>query len=275
MAASRNVVTHMVARAALELISRYFKRDRIDALVVKGVATGPLLYRNVGERPISDLDLRVRRNDLTRIVALARRENLRIVRYSRAYQSVIVRIHDFDVDIESCIGAPGLCSLSTDEMFERACFQECGGLGVLTPELHDHVLLLCVNVFKDKIRAASPSAIRDLELITQLENFDAKRFALLVERKHARTIVSIVADWLARERANETWRHIRDEMAPPRQPYASLFRALIRGRPNRWALRVLARVANDDPAERVRALVVLGRWVAERHAARRDTTPAN
>jgi hypothetical protein len=265
-------VAHMVARAALRTVLTRFDQAGIESVVVKGVATASLLYRNFWERPISDVDLRVRREDLARIISVARREDWSICRISPAYGNIVLRVQRFAVDIEASVGPPGLCSLSTNDILERARVEEHDGYFLRTPELHDHVLLLCVNVFKDKIIGANVGALRDLELVAKLKSFDVDEFVSLVRRSQARTLVWIVADWMASQRDNSVWCEVRDALAPPRYLYRRIFRALInKRRTDRMALRVLARVANDAPLERIHALLSLARWVLERYASRDES----
>ena len=52
------------------------------------------------------------------------------------------------VEVETSVGPPGLCGLAVDTMIAHATR---GAEGHLEPELHEHALLLAVNVFKDKL----------------------------------------------------------------------------------------------------------------------------
>jgi hypothetical protein len=165
-----------------------------------------------------------------------------------------------ELDLEAHVGPPGLSALTVDEMIAHAALR-IGALGFphLEPELHEHAVLLCVNVFKDKLAFARPHAVQDLELIATHEGFDAARFADVARRARLATLVWICADWLARSREITAWAAIRDAIGKraPRPLYARAVAALVaRGEPTR-TLTLLARVASDDPLRRARALSAL------------------
>jgi hypothetical protein len=167
-----------------------------------------------------------------------------------------------ELDVESSVGPPGLCALSVDTMIAHAQRRrEPFGFEHLIPELHEHALLLCVNVFKDKMRSAE-HAWTDLERIVGARGFEPGRFVETARRARAETLAFVVAEWMVRERACEAWRPLVEMLSPPSRPrYAQLVRGLAaRGR---WgaATTVVARVACDDPVQRVRALAALARRV--------------
>jgi hypothetical protein len=133
------------------------------------------------------------------------------------------------------------------------------GFPHLEPEIHEHAVLLCVNVFKDKLAFARPHAIRDLERVATHEGFDVARFVDVARRARLTTLAWICADWLARSCHITAWAAIRDALGPraPRPLYARAFSALVaRGEPTR-ALTILTRAASDDAWRRARALSAL------------------
>ena len=226
-------------------------------LPVKGILTARLFYADPGERPIQDVDLRVRPQDLNRVRGIGERAGWRLVSRSRAYGTLGFEVLGFLVEFESHVGPPGLCALRVEDMLRRATRQS-GGLGIahLEPELHDHALHLCVNAFKDKLVDALPWAVRDLELLPGCEGFSPKILATLAREVGAATIVWIVATWLARTRGPMAWDAVRDELgrSAPRPVYRAVFERALQAKPARrgW-LRLLARAGADRPAQRLRA----------------------
>jgi Uncharacterised nucleotidyltransferase len=252
---------HEHARLALEQVLAGCRDSGVDVLPVKGVLTARLLYADPGQRPIQDVDLRVRPEDLKRVRMLGERSGWRLVSRSRAYGTLGFDVLGFLVEFESHVGPPGMCALRIDDMLRRATPQS-GPLGLphLEPELHDHALLLCVNAFKDKLVDALPWAVRDLELLPAHRNFSPERLATLAGDVGAATILWIVAAWVARMRDARAWDHVRSELgrSTPRALYAAVFERALRANPpsRRW-LRVLARAGSDRRAQRIRALGTL------------------
>jgi hypothetical protein len=252
---------HEHARLALEQVLRCCGDEGVDALPVKGVLTGRLLYADPGQRPIQDVDLRVRPGDMSRVLALGHRAGWRQVSRSRAYGTLGFDVLGFLVEFESHVGPPGMCALPVDAMLRRATQQSAPlGLPHLQPELHDHALLLCVNVFKDKLVEALPWAVRDLELLPAQGGFSPDRLAARAKEVGATTILSIVAGWMARRSGPSAWDEVRARLGPsvPRALYTALFERALRAHPpsRRW-LRVLARSGADARTQQIRALGTL------------------
>src|SRR5581483_5943557 len=132
----------------------------------KGIVTSSLLYTDIAERPMLDADVRVRPRDLEGALIAAKRAGADIVARYRAYGSAMLMFDGMQVDIETGVGPPGLCDLSVDRMFSHAERSHVLGFDHLIPELHDHALLLYVNVFKDKIPLAQPASLEDVRRIT-------------------------------------------------------------------------------------------------------------
>jgi hypothetical protein len=205
----------------------------IDVLPVKGVLTAHLFYRDPGERPIRDIDLRVQERDLARVEHVGRRSGWRLLGRSWAYRTLAFEVLGFLVEFESHVGPPGLCGLPVEDMLRRARPSvEPLGLPHLQPEIHDHAVLLCVNAFKDKLVDAVPGAIRDLELLPIQPGFVPDRFVSLAATSGVVTIAWIVANWLVEARRSTGWHGLRERLGrmSPRACYASLFDRLVRSR---------------------------------------------
>jgi Uncharacterised nucleotidyltransferase len=261
--------THVTARRALEIVANGFERAGIDVLAVKGIVTSELLYREPTERPMGDVDVRIRAEDFQRAGEVAKGLEWTIYEWKPAYGAFVLIVEELGVtvDVESVIGAPGLCGLSIAEMLERAT-RGIGEIDVRVPEIHDHAVLLCVNMFKDKMRS-SPWALEDVRRIVEVDGFDADRFAERARRAKVASIVWIVADWMVREKGSAAWGRIRDRLGgrtAPRPVYAWAFRRLMERAPKAMVTRVLARVAADDPRMWIGALAraVLLEWRQER-----------
>ncbi len=249
----------VTASRALETVVKRFDRAGIDTLAVKGVVTTHTLYRDTTERPMTDADVRIRPGDFRAAARVARNETgWRIEEWRPAYGAFVLRVPGLDitVDVESVIGAPGMCSLSIGEMLSRAT-RGAGGVDVRVPELHDHALLMSVNVFKDKLALAAPWALEDARRIVEAEEFDIDLFVDRARRAKVACVAWIVADWMVRKEESATWGRIRQKLGAERAPrplYAWSFRRLQERAPEALATRVLARVAADYPGMWVGAL---------------------
>jgi hypothetical protein len=252
---------HVHARLALERVLAACREGAIDVLPVKGVLTAYLWYPDVGLRPIQDVDLRVRPEDLDRLERVGVRAGWRFIARSRAYAKLAFDVLGFLVEFESHVGPPGLCGLRVDDMLRRSVPRaDVFAVPHLQPELHDHTLLLCVNAFKDKLIDAPAGAVRDLELVPEQTGFSPQRLVDLARASGTTAIVWIVAEWLSRTRGCAAWQSVRERIGNtgPRPIYARLFqRALFSSPPPRRLLRVLARIGADRPSERLRALWVM------------------
>jgi hypothetical protein len=260
-------VSHLVAQAVLAKVLPRFEADGIVALPVKGIVTGGELYADVTERPITDIDLRVVPERLEDVARIVTREGWQRVVYSRAYGNIGFRVDRFSIDVETTVGPPGLCSLRVADMITRAT-RTPPPISQLRPEIHDHAILLCVNVFKDKITRAAPWALRDVELIVARPDFVIDEFIARVQVSRVVSLVWIVADWMATARESARWAAVRDRLGPsPRPLYARLYRTLLARDDDSLPLRLLARAGSDAKRERARALWTAMRWEIERRRA--------
>ncbi len=256
---------HQLAARALRTLVEATEPEGLALLPVKGVLLARTLYADVGERPIADVDLRVRPRDLRRLLRLCRARGWPIGRGSKQWGTFEIEIDRTLIEFETSIGPPGVCGVTVDEMIARASLTSAGlGFPHLEPELHDHALVVCVTVFKDKIHDTVPWALGDLVRFAKQPAFDPRRMAGLAERAGVSTAVWLVADWAASAGGSEGWRAVRDGLgrAPSRPVYARAYRALaVRPRASRLILPLVARAASDRPALRARALVLGGAGV--------------
>jgi hypothetical protein len=242
----------------------------VPALVVKGMVLAYSLHEDATQRPMRDVDVRVRPRDLIRGARAMETAGFPINWVGRQLGAVGLRVGNIDIDLEATIGPPGLCALSVAEMLERSCERVLPrGLRVREPEIHDHAVLLIVNAFKDKLFASMPWALQDLDTIATRCDVD-----LLLDRVRAarvQTITWIVADWMARERSSEAWRAIRSRLGRRRSRplYRRALRSLIANHPSSPLTPLAARIASDSVLQRAWGLTALTLGVAVQAVAQR------
>jgi hypothetical protein len=233
---------------------------------VKGIVTARTLYRDPAERALRDIDVRVADDaTLDELIAYARARGYGVRDHVPSYRTAVLEMHGVDVDVECTVGAPGLCGLEVSEILRRAQIRDdVFGFPCAIPDVHDHALVLAVNVFKDKISLAQPWQFEDVIRIAEQPSFDPSRFVELARETRSLAIACVIAEWLAPRSGG--WRAVRERMGPrpPRLAYARVLRWLFVNAPESMAARVLARLASDDPAMRVRALAVAVRYLQER-----------
>lgn len=257
---------------ALRQVIAVLGEARIDVLPVKGIVTSHLLYDDAADRPMSDIDVRVRRADFSRALDVGRVQDWPIIEHTPRFWEGAFLLPGIMVEIESTIGPPGLCSLSVDELLARASRKvEPFGFPHLEPELNDHALILCINAFKDCLYGLNPWALDDLTRIVRHSDFEADLVARRACAAGVATAVWIVADWLARECDAEAWSEVRDRIGrtPPSPLYARAYRAATRARLSPIAGIFMTTAGGDGAQAKVRGLIMAGAGLAYGGAMRR------
>jgi hypothetical protein len=244
------------------------ERAAIPLLPVKGIVTSRWLYSDVTERPITDVDVRIRPEDLGRLRRLASGAGWQCVRVALSYRNLVYDFGALSLDVEANIGPPGLCGLDVGTMLKRSARRELApGLSVSVPEIHDHAVLLVVNAFKDKIVNAASWSIADLERIVVQPGFRRATFVERAELARVSTVVWLVASYMETARSNGTWGAIRVAMESTgrvRRFYArAVQHELAKAESASLFLRLLTRVGMDSLPMRVAALVHAVAWTAE------------
>lgn len=249
-------LAHVAARDVLRRFAEALRPAQIPVLAVKGIVTGQTLYADPAERPIADVDVRLIHKHIQIVREIGARHGWAILENSYIYRNVVFDINGILVDVEATVGPPGLCGLRVADMFQRASRENLDGEAVWFPELHDHALLLAVNVFKDKLVRAAPWAVEDLKRIALDSAFSPARLARLAETSSSSTLLWIVSDWMARSGATGAWSEVRGACAPfVRRGYARLYRRLVETSAFRPVLLPLVtRMASDRVLERVMAV---------------------
>jgi Uncharacterised nucleotidyltransferase len=242
--------SHVTALRVLETVVPVFEKAGIPTLAVKGVVTAHTLYGDPAERPIGDVDLRIRPEDFRRAMRVAEDAGWEIVERKPAYGAfgMFVGGLGVGVDVESVVGAPGMCGLSIAEMLGRAEWRDFGGVRVRVPEVHDHAVLMCVNLFKDKMVLALPWAVEDARRIVGAEGFEVGVFLGRAQGAKVAGMAWIVADWMG-ERGGMGWEAVKMGLGgkkAPRPHYSFAFQWLSKRRPSSYPMRLLARLGADD-----------------------------
>jgi Uncharacterised nucleotidyltransferase len=251
-------------------------REGIDLLPVKGILSARTLYADVSERVISDIDVRVRPRDVRRVERLARGEGWTVIHRMHAYSNLVLAIDGRDVDVEAHMGPPGVCTITVDTLIARATREDrTFGFSALVMDPHDHALLLVLNAFKDHMATAMAWAIDDLSKVVRAPWFDTATLVERAESGQVRTVLWIVADWMARFMADEVWEAVRDRMGgPSRTAFTSAhlwFESI--GGPGQFPLRVLSRFASDAHRQWPHALGRTLAWQIEAWFSQLGQTP--
>ncbi|APS00761.1 hypothetical protein BCY86_08770 [Pajaroellobacter abortibovis] len=266
---SSNWIAHHASVHALSLVQKACDTHSIKILPVKGILTSYLLYEDPFKRTLSDVDIRISQSDLGKLLSIASKYGWKILRYCPEYKNIILSIGGIQIDVETTVGPPGVCSLTVEEMLTQAKEHTSPfGFPHLQPEIHQHALLLCMNIFKDKLIYAQKWAIQDVEQIITHKNFDVRKFIHLVKRSHNQTILSIVAKWLSIHHSSKPWTNIYQKLAPriPRPIYARCIHFLIETHdPFPFALKIGARLASDHPPTRKLALKKLYKFAKKKY----------
>jgi hypothetical protein len=247
-----------MAAAAFREVLHVAASIGVDVLPVKGIVLAHTLYERPEERPMLDVDLRVRPDALVTFARAARARGWMVRSTSRQLGTIEFPVARTLIEVETTVGPPGVCKIGIAEMISRSSWQT-GWLGVpyREPELHDHALLLCINAFKDKLVLAAPSAREDLLRISCKREFSPTEMTSRVLRARLRTLVWLVVQWIGVDPRVGRWREVADALAPPRRGYAALFSALARRWPYHPALAVVARAVSDDPWWQTKAVALM------------------
>jgi Uncharacterised nucleotidyltransferase len=247
-------------RALAAFVARM--EPRIPVLPVKGIILRHDAYANPLDRHIRDVDVLVRPSDFGSCLEVARAEGWRIVRDSMTIGGACFVIGGFSVDAKSHFGPPGTSAIGVDAMLHRAARSSAPlGFPHWHIDLHDHVLLVAADAFKDKLEL-KPQAVEDLDSLGRLSGFDVHRIVARAGEARLQTMLYLVADWLCTKRATGPWERVRDALSerPIRRGYVQRFRRHAEGRAQGgWSgaqAAVLARAVSDDPTRAAWALAL-------------------
>lgn len=219
---------------------------------------------------MSDIDLRIRPEEVARATALGRQRGWRVAHTSKIYPIVSFDVAGVRVEIEGAVGPPGLCALRVDQMLSRSIETDALGFPCRFPEVHDHALHLVVNVFKDKITDAAAWALNDVERIVRQSEFVPETFVSLARASRSQTMAWIVADYFANRRNDAVWRDLRNQLGAPESPaFVRMLRYFVERAPTSFGARIAARAGADSNRLRAKAFALTALRSAEMFAKRR------
>lgn len=251
----------------------------VRAMPVKGIVLGSSIYDDVAQRPIVDVDLLVAPADVPRLFVCVRSRRWKLVWDSKVLGYVNFVVDGLAFDVAMTIGPLGVAAIGVRRFFDRASLGEAPlGFPHLRIELHDHVLLMALDAFKDRF-AAKPFASEDLLRLTRSAGFRAE--ALVERAREARlcTVVAAVAQWLLDRHESEAWQRVRRQLdgAPLRRAYLQGLRERLASPPStrfdRFRARVAARAASDSRARQLFAVALSGLGVVAFAALNRSLAP--
>jgi hypothetical protein len=245
------------------------RRAGVPVLPVKGVVTARVLYDDVAQRPISDLDIRIRPRDFWRWRQIADGAGWRCWNAVWTYRVRNYTISSLPLDVETRVGPPGMCGLSVDDMLARAEeLQVAPDLRIRIPEVHDHTILLAVNAYKDWFLLGNRWSRTDLDRIVRTPEFRPATFLERAVGSGIHTIAWIVADWMSATYENEVWGVIRDaldEQFVINRRAIDLYRRVASTNVIRTIPAPLFHVFGiDGVAQRARSIATTVAWLAER-----------
>ena len=249
---------HARIRSVLASVCERFEREGIRTLVVKGALLAHQLYDSPADRPLRDIDLRIRAADLSKARALLSAMGGREIRRSIVYQDAIHCIDRVDIDLEAHLGPPFFSALSIDALLARASRRiEPLGFFHWAPEVHDHALLLLVNVFKDHVGRVASWSFDDLQRIVRQPSFDADLLVARAKEAELTTVAHVVARYLATFRADPIWNDIATCLPAARPMYAMrILQASQKSEKESLVERVMVRACADDPKRAIAGVAV-------------------
>jgi len=249
-------IKHQIARERLRDVVTALEAAGIPVVPVKGVVSAHTLYADVAERPMSDVDLRLRVRDFRKAVALAHELGWPIDAHTPRLWQAEIAFPGCPVELESTLGPPGLCAMAVDQLIERSTLGTRFGFPCREPELHDHALVLCLNAFKDMLRPPDRS-VEDLDRILRNPQFRVDALCSLARHARVVTAVAAVLTWLLEVRPpNPVCRAVLEALGPvPRPRLAAAYRTVARRRvlPPYDSL-LLPSIASDSRAQAIRGL---------------------
>jgi hypothetical protein len=257
----------VTAERAFREVALALAENGIPLVPVKGIVTAHLLYDDPAPRPLNDVDVRIRPRDFARAVSVAKARGWYVRPDALLWQS-LWRVQGWEIDVKSCLGPPGLCAISVEDVMRRAETRvEPFGFTHLRAELHDHALELVINAFKDSLQT-TPWSLEDLRRIVQHPAFDAAHLVERARQGRVTTATWLVADWMVERHAAAEWLAVRAGLgaAPPSARVARLYAWWLgRGSPPKRGLFVLGS-ASDDLARGVAGLALAAAGAAQYRA---------
>jgi Uncharacterised nucleotidyltransferase len=239
--------------------------------VVKGFALAHKQYDDSAERPLADVDLRLMAHELAPACKAAESIGFRVTAQSRVYGNAVLLREGQYFDLETQVGPPYFTRLSVANIRSRQQqITTARGLTFYAPDLTDHALVLCVNVFKDKFTGAPTYALRDARDIPLAAGFSGDQLVARANECNMHTLVYMVAHWFS-QRGADHWTPIAAALRGriDRVHYLWLMdKLLARNQANSMALRLATRLVPEDRTDRARCALWTAAFVVEAAATR-------
>lgn len=255
----KNWANYQGALRAFEKVAAQLRAAHVSVVPVKGIVLARWIYDDVGERPLSDVDLLVSRKAWPE----ARRALLTLgdaFYDSLELGELAVSVDGFAVELHAEMGRLELTDICVDEVIARCTVDtETFGFPVLRLDEVDHLLLVAINAVKDGFILAQP------HIAVDLERFLARgEPAELVRRARAAgfaTGLYCTAEWMAEDHGSVRWRELMARLESPRRRwYLRAMRAVRRSkRPIEALVFTLGFLSNDRLGPRLRVAARLVR----------------
>ncbi len=246
-------VAQMAGARALAKFLDVAREARVEVVIVKGAVTAFLLYDDVAERPVVDVDARIRPRDRVTLREAAKKRGFRVLEDGGPYDKLALALGDVVVDVECHVGAPGMTQLRTEHLLASAVdVVHPLGFHVPVPHVSLHALVLAINCFKDKLGLATAWALEDARRVVHANGFSIDTFVARAREARASSLVVLVAEHLG----GDVWDEVRRRvLADARPSYLVAYRWLAGRSREGAAFRALTRIASDAPIAWPRALV--------------------
>lgn len=173
-----SLARNMLLQNELSRITGLFNEQGIKIIVLKGAALLGTIYENIALRPMNDIDVLVRTDDLFRAEAIAlqqgynsargtvyieREENLRhLPNLVHTEKQIMLEIHRHITDVDGPFS-----NISLDDIWSRARPLSIQGTPALTLSSEDHLIHLATNFLLDR-RYSSQHSLGQLCDISEL-----------------------------------------------------------------------------------------------------------
>jgi hypothetical protein len=243
----------MAAARALRATIEVASKAAVELVAVKGAVTSFLLYDDVSERPLGDVDVRIRPTDRVALRDAARAAGFHVLADGGPYDNLTLAFGDIAVDVECHVGAPYMTALTVDDLLRTAVtVRHPLGFAVRVPDTAHHAFVLAVNCFKDKLADITPWAREDTRRIVLAPDFSVNRLTQVAHDARAHTLLYLVAEHFSgrapTEPSSVVWNELRNALEKDaRRGYLTAYHALEPWARDSALFRALTRVVSDWP----------------------------
>jgi hypothetical protein len=190
-----NAQRNLFLSKELLLLLELFDKHSIPAVPFKGLVLAAEAYGNLALRQICDLDILVHERDFIRTKELLISQGYRMLNTSE-HEAIFLQAQllreDGLVNVDLHYGIPGtsakLFEINTEPFWERLEQQSLAGTRILTLSPEDHLLVLCVEEYKDYGKMLAKHC-NVAELIRANPHLDWDRFIQQVRTLRIKQIV--------------------------------------------------------------------------------------